>query len=344
MLLQIDGSRHRWLENRGPQLTLLAAIDDATGRVPAALFREQEDSQGYFLLLEQIVRTHGVPAALYHDGHGIFVRSKGRRPHRLTIAEQVTGRPAPTQFGRLLQELGISAITAHSPQAKGRIERLWGTFQDRLVTELRLFRATTLFEANVALSSFVRRYNERFAITPAATESAYRPLPADLPLEQLFCFKYERMVGADNTVQLGPHRLHLLPNRYRVSYARAKVEIQVRMDGAIAVYHQGQLVSSEPAPLEAPVLRIQGARVKYRLPTPPASVQPLSLAETHRRMHRRSLEEDLIRTSGPAPVPGDNHPWRKAIRRDVDQAVRWRERRENQAADKITDPLSGQNH
>jgi hypothetical protein len=221
---------------------------------------------------------------------------------------------------------------------------LWGTFQDRLVTELRLLRATTLFEANVALSSFVRRYNERFAVPPAEAASAYRPLPADLRLEQLFCFKYERMVAADNTVQLGPHRIHLLPDRHRVSYTRAKVELQVRMDGAIAVYYQGRLVTSEPAPLETPVLRIQGARVTYRLPAPPPPVRPLPLALAHRRMHPRSLEDGIIRTPGPAPVPGDNHPWRKAIRRDVDHAIRLRDQNDNRAADRITDRLNGQNH
>jgi hypothetical protein len=347
MLLQIDGSRHRWLENRGPHFTLLGAIDDATGTVPGALFREQEDSQGYFLLLEQIVRTHGVPLALYHDGHGIFVRSKGRHPDRLTIAEQLTGRPAATQFGRLLQELGVSAITAHSPQAKGRIERLWGTFQDRLVTELRLAGATTLVEANTVLAAFVPRYNARFAVPPAAEGSDYRPLPPDIRLEQLFCFKYERAVAADNTVQLGPHRIQLLPDRQRASYAKTRVEIQVRMDGAIAIYHNGRLLASEPAPLETPVLRIQGARASYRLPASPPPVRPLPLALAHQRIHRNSLEEGVIQVPGgngvPA-IPGPNHPWRKAIRTDVAEAVRWRQQRENHAEDKFTDRLNGQNH
>jgi hypothetical protein len=347
MLLQIDGSRHRWLENRGPQLTLLGAIDDATGLVPGALFREQEDSQGYFLLLEHIVRTHGVPVALYHDGHGIFVRSKGRHPDRLTIAEQLTGRPASTQFGRLLHELGISAITAHSPQAKGRIERLWGTFQDRLVSELRLAGATTMDEANAVLAAFVPRYNARFSVAPAAEGSDYRPLAPAIRLEQLFCFKYERAVAADNTVQLGPHRIQLLPDRQRASYAKTKVEIQVRMDGAIAVYHYGRLLATEPAPLETPVLRIQGSRVSYRLPLPPPPVRPLPLDLAHQRMHTNSLGEGIIRapgTNGVPPLPGPNHPWRKAISKAVDQAVRSPQHRENHAEDKVTDRLSGQNH
>ncbi len=141
MLLQIDGSDHDWLEGRGPHLTLVGAIDDATGDVPYGLFREQEDAQGYSLLLRQIVVSHGIPMALYHNGHGTFERSK-REPE--SLEEQLEGKRKPTQFGRIMEELGITSIPARSPQAKGRIERLWGTFQDRLVSELRLARAKTL--------------------------------------------------------------------------------------------------------------------------------------------------------------------------------------------------------
>jgi len=148
MLLQIDGSYHDWLEGRGPYLTLVGAIDDATGKVPYALFRDEEDAQGYVLLLRQIVAEHGIPEALYHDGHGIFERSKRELE---TIEEQLKGKGNPTQFGRIMEELGIISITALSPQAKGRIERLWGTFQDRLVSELRIAGASNADEANKVL-------------------------------------------------------------------------------------------------------------------------------------------------------------------------------------------------
>jgi len=116
------------------------------------------------------------------------------------------------------------------------------------------------------------------------------------------------------------------------------------MDGAIAVYYRGRLITSEPALFETPVLRIQGARVNYRLPAPPPPVRPLPLELVRQRTHPRSLEDDIIRTPGPAPLPGQSHPWRKAIRKDVDQALRWRQQRENHAADKFTDRLNGQNH
>jgi hypothetical protein len=338
LLLQIDGSRHDWLEGRGPMLTLLGAIDDATGMVSAALFREQEDSQGYFLLLEQVVRTQGIPVALYHDRHGIFARSKGRHPHRLTIAEQLTGQVAPTQFGRLLQELGIGSIAAKSPQAKGRIERLWNTFQDRLVTELRLAGARTLAEASRVLAEFLPRYNAQFTVPPASPGSAYRPVPAGLPYEQLFCFKYRRTVAADNTVRLGPHRIQLVADRYRLSYAKARVEIQVRMDGAIAVYHEDRLVTSEPAPPEAPVLRIQGSRVTYSLPAPPPPVRPLPVDVVMKRLHAHTIRDGIMRmpdAPGGHPKPGPNHPWRKGSREQTATNAKHTE-------DKFTDRLGGQ--
>ena len=130
MLIQVDGSSHDWLEGRGPEITLIASIDDATGRVPFALFREEEDAQGYFLLLREIVRRKGIPLAIYHDRHGIFKRSALEGSE--TLEEQLLGKEPTTQFGRLLKELAIESIAARSPQAKGRVERLFGTFQDRL--------------------------------------------------------------------------------------------------------------------------------------------------------------------------------------------------------------------
>ena len=126
MLLQIDGSRHDWLQGRGPHPTLVGAVDDATGTVPFALFRQQEDAHGYMLMLEGIINRHGVPLALYNDRHGLFQRSP-KEPESLD--EQLRGRRDPTQFGRALEELDIRLIMAHTPQAKGRIERAWDTFQ-----------------------------------------------------------------------------------------------------------------------------------------------------------------------------------------------------------------------
>lgn len=304
MLLQIDGSRHDWLEGRGPYLTLIGAIDDATGKVPYALFREQEDAQGYFLMLRQIVDSCGIPMALYHDGHGIFERSRGEP---VSLEEQLEGRRKPTQFGRLMEELGITSILSRSPQARGRIERLWGTFQDRLTSELRLAGASTLDEANRVLWGFLPRYSQRFAVPAAQPGSAYLKPGEGLIPEEVFCFKYRRTVGPDNVVRFGEHRLQIVPANGRASYARARVEVHERMDGSLAVYYKGHCLATKPAPSEAPLLRarniervIPGMADSDELAVPIIAVK---------------------KTSQPkAPwKPGPDHPWRRPFKVHIDR-------------------------
>jgi transposase len=231
MLLQIDGSRDDWLERRGPYLTIVGAIDDATGKVPYGLFRGQEDTQGYTLLLRQIVESHGIPQALYHDRHGIFERSKREAE---SLEEQLLGRREPTQFGRIMEEMGIISITSRSPQARGRIERLWGTFQDRLKSELRIAGAKTSEEANRVFLDFLPRFNQRFAVPAKEGGLAYRKPPEGFNPDEVFCFKYQRTVGLDNVVRFGEHRIQIIPTNGRLSYAKAKVEVQERMDGSLA--------------------------------------------------------------------------------------------------------------
>ena len=284
MLLQIDGSRHAWLENRGPALTLIGGIDDATGQVPYAVFREQEDAQGYFLLLQEVVLRCGRPLAVYRDRHLIFERSTRERP---TVAEQLTGRRDPTQFGRLLAELEITSIPARSPQAKGRIERVWGTLQDRLVAELRLANAASIAEANRVLWEFLPRFNTQFVVPPASPITAYRPLDHGQLPEEIFCFKYPRVVAADNTVQFGPHRIQLLAGPTRRSYAKTTVELHERMDGSLAVYYQGQKLATQAAPAEAPKLRLE------------RKTKPLSWDEVRNRSRA---------AVGPNPL----NPWRRS--------------------------------
>ncbi len=251
MLLQVDGSPHDWLEGRGPYMSLVGAIDDATGKVPYALFREQEDTKGYFILLREIVGRYGIPLALYHDRHSIFEVLPGERE---TIPEQLAGKARLTQFGRLMAELGITSIPALSPQAKGRIERLWGTFQDRLVSELRLAGVSTLEEANRFLEGFLPRYNARFAVVPGQAGMAYRKTEG-LDLTAVFCLKHERVVGADNVVRSGGRRLQVLPSRDRLSYARCSVEVHETMDGSLRIYYQGRYLDTCPAPAEAAKMR-----------------------------------------------------------------------------------------
>ena len=253
MLLQVDGSRHDWLQGRGPYLSLVGAIDDATGTVPYALFRQQEDAQGYLLLLREIIHGKGMPLALYSDRHSIFQVNPQQGE---SLEDQLAGGRKPTtQVGRALQELGVQLIVALSPQAKGRIERLWGTFQDRLVSELRLAGATTVEEANQVLWAFLPRFNARFAVPPAQPGSAYRPVEPGLCLEGVLCFKYQRTVARDNTVKLGEHTLQLLPGSDRYSYARARVELQERLDGSLVVLYQGMVIATTDAPPHPVTLR-----------------------------------------------------------------------------------------
>ena len=175
LLLQTDGSRHDWLEDRGPWLTLVGLIDDATGRLTGATFRDQEDTAGYLAVLADTLRRHGVPGAIYRDRHTIFEPPE-REP--LTLEEQLLDTRVPTQLGRAFAELGISSVRARSPQAKGRIERLWGTLQDRLVAELRIARVADLDGANAYLARYLPRFNRRFTVPAADPVPAWRPLPA----------------------------------------------------------------------------------------------------------------------------------------------------------------------
>lgn len=212
MLLQVDGSWHPWLEDRGPWLCLIAAVDDATGHVPWAIFRPQEDAAGYFMLLEHLSHTHGLPLAVYADRHTIF-----QSPKKASVAEELAGKLPRSQLGRLLDELAIQLIPAHSPQAKGRIERLFGTLQDRLVKALRQAGASTLEEANQVLQHFLPAYNTRFAVPSAQPGSAYRPWPAGIHPQDVFCFKHERVVANDNTISFNGHRLPIAPGPARRS-------------------------------------------------------------------------------------------------------------------------------
>jgi transposase len=275
MLLQTDGSPHDWLEGRGPRLCLIGAIDDATNEVPYAHFRDQEDSVGYMQMLQGITLSRGIPLALYHDRHSIFEVNIDSLP---SLEEQLAGTRPLTQVGRLLAELGINSISANSPQAKGRVERLWQTFQDRLVSELRLAGASTKAEASQVLDQFLPEHNRKFMIKARETGSSYRQPQHGFKPEEFFCFKYPRIVGIDNVVRFGQQRLQILPTPERQSYARCRVEVQVRLDGGIAIYHEGKPLNIQPAPLEASALRKHQATPlvisKLSQPVKPATSHP----------------------------------------------------------------------
>lgn len=196
-----DASDHDWLEGRGPRLTLVGMIDDATNRIEL-LFAGAETTQAYMDVLEQWLSKHGRPRAWYTDRHGVFHAE-------MTDAEGVKVR-TQTQFSRALEQLEIGLILARSPQAKGRIERLWGTAQDRLVKELRLSKASTLQEANATLQKFVAWYNRTRTREPASSANGHRDL-AGIELSQVLCEQHERVVANDYTISFKGRSYQLLP-------------------------------------------------------------------------------------------------------------------------------------
>ena len=270
MLLQIDGSPFAWLEGRGPQADLIGAIDDATGQIVFLLFRPTEDQIGYLLLLRQVALSHGLPMSLYHDRHTIL-----RSPKQPTLEEQLAGQPPMSQIQRVMAELGIESIPAHSPQAKGRIERLWGTLQDRLTKELRLAGITTLEAANGFLPAFIERYNARFAKAPQDPQSAWVPLPADLDLPYYFAIRETRKVRADHCISFAGQCYQLRPDPQTSSLVNQWVTVHRVPEGDIYLYRGKRRIAyqacgappvappqppSEASPPVAPVLRQSTAR------------------------------------------------------------------------------------
>jgi hypothetical protein len=258
--------------------------------VPWAGFRDQEDAQGYFELLRAVVRRYGIPLAVYSDRHGIFFKTKDQP---LTLAEELTGRREPTQFGRLLEELGIELILARTPQAKGRVERLWGTFQDRLTSELRLAGATSAQEAERVLAHYLPRHNRRFTVPPNDPLPAWLPWPKGQRLDDVFCFKYRRVVANDHTVRLRSQVIDIPPTRQRLSFAKVEVELHERFDGTLRVYYQGSCLATTVLHEPKTVYRVDAhSDARAHDPTP--------------------ILPDAIRPGRqPPPVPRPDSPWRK---------------------------------
>jgi transposase len=247
LMLLTDASRHDWLEGRGPRLTLIGFQDDATSRALTARFQpEAENATGYFRCLHTLLTTHGIPLSLYRDRHGIFQRND---PH-WSRQEELAGQQFPTQVGRALQELGIQQIPAHSPQAKGRIERLWRTFQDRLGSELRLAQACTLEQANDVLAVFLADFNHRFAVPAAESTNDFRHLPHRFDLARCLSFRYQRVVAGDNTVSWAGEVFQLPPLPSRHSLAGKVVELSHQLDGSLRFFLGQQLLLTLQRPLQ----------------------------------------------------------------------------------------------
>jgi len=290
VLLQVDGSPYHWFGPDQPSCSLLGAIDDATGAVVAAVFREQEDAQGYFLLLEQVLKTKGIPLDLYHDRHSIF-QVNAKTPW--TIGEEMQGHREPTQFGRALEELGVTAIAARSPQAKGRVERLWGTLQDRLVQELRLAGITDIRSGNRFLPGYFKRFNARFAVQAEEPGQAYRPVDPGLDLDRILSFRYQRVVAMDNTVRLEGRLIQVPPGPKRRSYASARVWVHEFLDGNLGVWYQDSWLARTSGRGDATVRARKRSR---ELPARPEKPLPLKAPEN---------APEVVRQKAAL------HPWRR---------------------------------
>jgi transposase len=237
MMLQVDGSPHDWLEGRGPRMCLVGAIDDATGKVMGALFTQAENSWAYFKLFSEIFKLHGLPQSIYTDCHSVFWTDR-----EATIDEQLINKRPTTEVGRGLEELGVTLILAHSPQAKGRIERLWNTFQDRLVSELRLARAKTMEQATAVLNRFIPVHNRRFS-KPAKAEPAWRKL-SSLQIEKALCFKQQRTVANDNTVSFEGTVLQIPKTSPFRSHANKRIDVHVLLDGAVEFFYKTEKIAA----------------------------------------------------------------------------------------------------
>jgi len=267
-LVQLDGSHHDWFEGRGAPCVLLAYIDDASSRVWAG-FYEYEGTWPALDSFRRYVQQYGLPLAVYTDKHTTY-----KSPSEPTLEEQLTGQPPQSQFERSLAELGVDVLHAHSPQAKGRVERLFGTFQDRLIKELRLAKIATVDAANQFLATYLPHYNQRFTVLPARPTDLHQPCPARRELDRILCITTRRVLRRDGTV--AHHgQLYQIATRVRTTH----VDLEERLDGTLRITHQAQALA----------YRVIAAR-PGRVPAPPP------MPKWHRPVKQAR-----------------HHPWRKRI-------------------------------
>jgi len=275
-MVQMDGSHHDWLEGRSSKLVLMGYIDDATGKAYAR-FYDSESLPAALDSFKRYSRLYGIPQSVYLDKHTIY-----RSPKEPTVEEQLQGKDPQSQFERALSELGVKVIHANSPQAKGRIERLFKTLQDRLVKEMRLAHIRTLEEANRFLRGFLARYNRRFARAPRQPGDLHRPVSSGMWLDQVLCVKEPRVVANDGTIRIHGQHLQLLPPGLR-PLAKKGVTVTISPEGRMGVLYEGQKLTY---------------RVLPEQPRPKAEPEPFEAARSFPQMAR---------------TPAVDHPWRKSM-------------------------------
>ena len=274
-LVMMDSSRFRWLEERGPELYLIAMIDDATSRLWGR-FVEQDSTEENLRTLGGWVERWGRPLSLYTDRNSLFVTT---RP--VQQAEQLQGQVTPrTQFGRALYELGIGWIAAHSPQAKGRIERLFGTLQDRLVKQMRLAGVATVEQANRYWEEvFLPLWEQRFTMEPRRKQDAHRELGPEQRLEEILSVRVARQVSNDYTVRWRARTWALAREQARPGLRGARVEVEQRLDGSVWLRFRASYLKLTPCPAPRPAS--------------PSGLRPPGLAASK------------------AHIPPPNHPWKR---------------------------------
>jgi len=243
LMMLWDGSPHRWFGPDVEPCCAMAAIDDATGKLVGLFFTEVECSWAYLELLRRVITNHGIPASIYQDRHS----SLKRNDDSWSIDEQLAGRQDPTQVGAALEALGIEPIFATTPQAKGRVERLFRTLQDRLCAMLSLEGIKDIARANEYAETFVDEFNEKFSVAAAETQSAWRKPRRGLDLERVLSFEYDASVGNDNAIRFDGIVIDIAPGPGKRSYAGIKAELRQLLDGSWCVYYKDKLIATAPA-------------------------------------------------------------------------------------------------
>jgi len=290
-MVQLDGSHHDWFEGRRGKCVLMVMVDDATNRIGVRFF-EEETTRASYDLLEVWVRQHGLPGALYADRDSIY-RCEGQS----SVADQLAGKERQTQFGRAMEQLGVELILAHSPQAKGRVERMNGVLQDRLVKALRLAGSNDLESANRFLEeTYVREFNRRFGRVAASSLDAHRGVPRNL--NEVLSWEVERVVQRDWTVACEGKWYQLDQQHEALSLAGRRVVVRTLRDGQVQLAYRGKKLAWKELP-KRPV------RVELSKPCKPArATKPPGASHPWRRPLLRAgcLARSGVGDSGPPPL------------------------------------------
>ena len=249
MMLQADGTPFDWFGN-GEKYSLHGFIDDATGKITGLYMCKNECLLGYLEVLRQTLENYGIPISLYPDKYSVFFPPKKVNDH-ITLEEQLNGREKGiTQFGRIVEELGIEMFPASSPQAKGRIERLWETLQSRLTTEFRINHITTIDEANKFLESYIEKYNSQFSVSAKSTQSVYLKLPKRYNLDELLCVRFERTIDNAGVFSINNSKFQVmdrsLPPKTKVQvYLSQKIGMRVKSNNKVYDVQPLEIISKD---------------------------------------------------------------------------------------------------